>query len=37
MADIKTSYFNKHMLNLFLSNFQIHPELKKINQSSKGY
>jgi hypothetical protein len=29
MADIKTSYFNELMLNLFLSNFQIDPNLKK--------
>ena len=29
MADIKTSYFNELMLNLFLSNFQINPNLEK--------
>jgi len=29
MANIKTSYFNELMLNLFLSNFQIDPELMK--------
>ena len=29
LADIKTSYFNEHMLNLFLSNFKINPELTK--------
>jgi len=29
MADIKTSYLNEHVLNLFLSNFQIDPGLKK--------
>jgi len=31
MADIKTSYFNELMLNLFLSNFQINPNLMKNN------
>jgi len=29
MADIKTSYFNELMVNLFLSNFQIDPNLGK--------
>ena len=29
LADIKTSYFNELMLNLFLSNFQIDTELNK--------
>lgn len=29
IADVKTSYFNELMLNLFLSNFQIDPKLKK--------
>ncbi len=29
MADIKTSYFNELMMNLFLSNFQIDPNLEK--------
>ena len=29
LADIKTSYFNELMLNLFLSNFHIDTELKK--------
>jgi len=29
MANIKTSYFNELMLDLFLSNFQINPELIK--------
>jgi len=29
LADIKTSYFNELMLNLFLSNFQINPDLIK--------
>ena len=29
LADIKTSYFNELMLNLFLSNFQVDPELIK--------
>ena len=29
MASIKTSYFNELMLNLFISNFQIDPELIK--------
>lgn len=29
LADIKTSYFNEHMMNLFLSNFEINPELTK--------
>ena len=29
IADIKTSYFNELMLNLFLLNFQIDPKLKK--------
>ncbi len=29
LADIKTSYFNELMLDLFLSNFQIDTELKK--------
>lgn len=29
MADIKTTHFNEHMMNLFLSNFQIDPKLKK--------
>ncbi len=29
LADIKTSYFNELMLNLFLSNFQIDPNLEK--------
>ncbi len=29
IADIKTSYFNELMLNLFLSNFQIQPKLSK--------
>jgi len=29
LADIKTSYFNELMLNLFLSNFQIDTELRK--------
>ena len=29
ISDIKTSYFNELMLNLFLSNFQIDPELDK--------
>lgn len=33
LANIKTSYFNEHMLNLFFSNFQIDPNLKK-NKSS---
>ncbi|MFK7775908.1 MAG: transposase [Saprospiraceae bacterium] len=32
MADIKTSYFNELMLNLFLFNFQINPELIKNKQ-----
>ena len=29
ISDIKTSYFNELMLNLFLSNFQIDPKLDK--------
>ena len=29
LADIKTSYFNELMLNLFLSNFEINPNLEK--------
>lgn len=29
IADIKTSYFNELMLDLFLSNFEINPELAK--------
>ena len=29
IADIKTSYFNELMLNLFFSNFEINPELIK--------
>lgn len=29
LANIKTSYFNELMLNLFLSNFQINPNLMK--------
>jgi hypothetical protein len=29
LADIKTSYFNELMINLFLSNFQIDTELEK--------
>ncbi len=29
IADIKTSYFNELMLNLFLSNFEINPNLEK--------
>ncbi len=29
IADIKTSYFNELMLDLFLSNFEINPELTK--------
>jgi len=29
MSDIKTSYFNELMLNLFFSNFQIDPNLEK--------
>lgn len=29
MADIKTSYFNELMMNLFFSNFQINPDLIK--------
>ena len=29
IADIKTSYFNELMLNLFFSNFQVDPELMK--------
>jgi hypothetical protein len=33
LANIKTSYFNEHMLNLFFSNFQIDPNLMK-NKSS---
>lgn len=32
MANIKTSYFNELMLDLFLSNFQIDPELIKNKQ-----
>jgi hypothetical protein len=31
LADIKTSYFNELVLNLFLSNFQIDPNLEKNN------
>lgn len=33
MANIKTSYFNELMLDLFLSNFQINPELIKNKQA----
>jgi len=33
LADIKTSYSNELMLNLFLSNFEIDPELKKNKQA----
>jgi hypothetical protein len=29
LADVKTSYFNELMLDLFLSNFEINPELEK--------
>jgi len=29
ISDIKTSYFNELMLDLFLSNFEINPELTK--------
>ena len=36
IADVKTSYFNELMLNLFLSNFQIDPELKKNKQAIKS-
>jgi len=35
IADIKTSYFNELMLDLFLSNFQIDPELKKNKKAFK--
>lgn len=31
LSDIKTSYFNELMVDLFLSNFQIDPNLKKNN------
>lgn len=33
IADVKTSYFNERMLNLFFSSFQIDPELKKNKQA----
>lgn len=33
IADVKTSYFNERMLNLFFSNFQIDPEMKKNKQA----
>ncbi len=36
LADIKTSYFNELMLDLFLSNFQIDTELKKNKQAIKS-
>lgn len=36
LADIKTSYFNELMLDLFLSNFQINTELKKNKQAIKS-
>jgi len=35
IADVKTSYFNELMLNLFLSNFQIDPKLKKNKKAIK--
>jgi len=33
IADVKTSYFNERMLNLFFSNFQIEPDLEKNKQA----
>jgi len=33
ISDIKTSYFNELMLHLFLSNFQVDPELDKNKQA----
>jgi len=33
MSNVKTSYFNELMLDLFLSNFQINPKLIKNNQA----
>lgn len=35
IADIKTSYFNELMLNLFLSNFEIDPNLKENKKAIK--
>lgn len=35
IADIKTSYFNEQMLHLFLSNFEIDPNLKKNKKAIK--
>jgi len=35
ISDIKTSYFNELMLNLFLSNFQINTELAKNKRAIK--
>lgn len=35
IANVKTSYFNELMLNLFLSNFQINPKLKKNKKAIK--
>jgi len=36
IADVKTSYFNELMLNLFLSNFEVDTELKKNKQAIKS-
>ena len=33
ISDVKTSYFNEHMLNLFFSNFQVQPEMQKNKQA----
>ena len=33
IADVKTSYFNERMLNLFFANFQVQPELQKNKQA----
>jgi len=35
ISDIKTSYFNERMLNLFLFNFDINPELNKNKKAIK--
>jgi hypothetical protein len=33
IADVKTSYFNERMLNLFFINFQVQPEMQKNKQA----
>lgn len=33
IADVKTSYFNERMLNLFFSTFQVQPEMQKNKQA----